>query len=67
MIPCYNVQDYIKNCIESALNQTYKPIEIICIDNNSNDNTSSILSQFESESKLKFINVLIKEQIMQEI
>ena len=53
VIPCYNVQDYIKNCIESALNQTYKPIEIICIDNNSNDNTSSILSQFESESKIK--------------
>lgn len=53
VIPCYNVQEYIRNCIESALNQTYKPIEIICIDNNSNDKTYSILSQFESESKIK--------------
>lgn len=53
VIPCYNVQEYIRNCIESALNQTYKPIEIICIDNNSNDKTYSILSHFESESKIK--------------
>ena len=53
IIPCYNVQDYIENCIESVFNQIYKPIEIICVDNNSNDKTYSILSKFESESKIK--------------
>jgi glycosyltransferase involved in cell wall biosynthesis len=53
IIPCYNVQDYIEKCIKSVLNQTYKPIEIICVDNNSNDKTYSILSNFESESKIK--------------
>ncbi len=53
IVPCYNVQDYIENCIKSVLNQIYKPIEIICVDNNSNDQTYSILSKFESESKIK--------------
>ena len=53
IVPCYNVQDYIENCIKSVLKQIYKPIEIICVDNNSNDQTYSILSKFESESKIK--------------
>ena len=39
IIPCYNVQDYIIECVESCYAQTYKNIEVICIDNNSTDNT----------------------------
>lgn len=43
IIPCYNVEAYVSECIESILNQTYKEIEIICIDNNSTDSTWKIL------------------------
>ncbi|NLE06529.1 MAG: glycosyltransferase family 2 protein, partial [Crenarchaeota archaeon] len=43
IIPCYNVQDYIQECVTSAVNQTYKHTEIICVDNNSNDKTWEIL------------------------
>lgn len=39
IIPAYNVEDYIEECIHSAYGQTYQPIEVICIDNNSTDNT----------------------------
>ncbi|MFN7690347.1 MAG: glycosyltransferase family 2 protein, partial [Bacteroidota bacterium] len=39
IIPCYNVEQYIAECIESVLNQSYKQLEIICIDNNSTDHT----------------------------
>jgi glycosyltransferase involved in cell wall biosynthesis len=39
IIPCYNVEDYIEECLISAINQTHKLNEIICIDNNSTDNT----------------------------
>jgi glycosyltransferase involved in cell wall biosynthesis len=39
IIPCYNVQDYIEECVESVFSQTYKHIEVICIDNNSTDQT----------------------------
>ncbi len=53
VIPCYNVQDYIKKCIYSVLNQTYQPIEIICVDNNSTDDTYSILMQLKSLADIK--------------
>src|SRR5690554_4004744 len=39
IIPAYYVEDYIEECVRSAFGQTYKPIEVICIDNNSTDNT----------------------------
>jgi len=43
------VQEYISASILSALNQTYLDIEIICIDNNSTDNTLSILNEFKEK------------------
>ncbi|HHX61238.1 MAG TPA: glycosyltransferase family 2 protein [Epulopiscium sp.] len=39
IIPCYNVEDYIEECVHSAFAQTYTHIEVICIDNNSSDGT----------------------------
>jgi glycosyltransferase involved in cell wall biosynthesis len=47
IVPCYNVEDYVAECLDSAINQTYSPIEIIAIDNNSTDRTLSILEDFE--------------------
>lgn len=46
IIPCYNVELYISKCIESILTQTYKNIEIICVDNNSTDKTFYILQEY---------------------
>src|SRR5688500_16397229 len=46
IIPCYNVEEYINECIESVLSQTEKDVEIICIDNGSTDKTSDMLSNF---------------------
>lgn len=45
IIPCYNSERYISECIESVLNQSYHNIEIICVDNNSSDSTFKILKQ----------------------
>lgn len=39
IIPMYNVQEYIDECLNSVLNQTYKKIEIICVDDASCDRT----------------------------
>lgn len=47
IIPAYNVEDYIEECVRSAFGQTYKPIEVICIDNNSTDNTWQKLKQLQ--------------------
>src|SRR5690554_637748 len=48
IIPAYNVEDYIEESVHSAFAQTYKPIEVICIDNNSTDNTWSKLQTLKT-------------------
>jgi glycosyltransferase involved in cell wall biosynthesis len=48
IIPCYNVENYISSCLQSALAQTYEDIEIICVDNNSTDGTLRILLEYST-------------------
>ena len=47
---------YLEKAILSALNQTYKNIEVIIIDDSSNDNSHEILKKFEENKKVKIIN-----------
>ena len=47
IIPAYNVEVYIEECIHSAFAQTYNPIEVLCIDNNSTDNTWQKIKQLQ--------------------
>lgn len=49
IIPVYNVEKYLKECIESALNQTYSPIEVIAVDNDSTDDSMQILRGFSDK------------------
>lgn len=49
IIPCYNVENYVAECLDSAINQTYRPIEIIAVDNNSRDGTLAILKNYEKK------------------
>ena len=46
IIPVYNVKDYIDQCIQSVVNQTYKDIEIILVDDGSTDGSSEICDQW---------------------
>ena len=45
IIPMYNAEKFIKRCLLSAINQTYKNLEIICIDDGSNDDSSNIIEE----------------------
>ena len=49
IIPCYNVQDYLNDCFDSVLSQTFKDFEIICVEDASTDNTSQILKDYENK------------------
>lgn len=51
ILPVYNVEKYIKRCLESIMNQTYKNIEIIIIDDGSKDNTSYICKSYTLKDK----------------
>lgn len=46
IIPAYNVEDYIAECLDSVLNQTYKDLEIIIVDDGSTDKTPQILMDY---------------------
>jgi len=47
VIPAYNEEKYIRNCLESIMKQTVQPFEIIVVDNNSTDNTVKLAQSFK--------------------
>ena len=49
ILPVYNVEKYLKQCMDSIVNQTLKDIEIICVDDGSTDASLSILKEYEKE------------------
>ena len=51
IIPIYNSEKYIENCLNSLINQTFKNFEIICVNDGSTDNTLKILKFFEKQDK----------------
>lgn len=46
IIPVFNVEDYLAECLDSVINQTFRDIEIICIDDVSTDNSLNILKEY---------------------
>ena len=46
LVPCYNVEKYLKQCLDSIVNQTLQDIEIICINDGSTDSTLDIIKQY---------------------
>ncbi len=51
IVPIYNVEKYLIRCIESIINQTYKTIEIILVDDGSTDNSSKICDEYKNKDK----------------
>lgn len=56
IIPVYNLENYIENCLGSILNQTYRNLEILCIDDGSKDRSGEIISAMsEKDSRIVYI------------
>lgn len=52
IIPVYNAEKYLRECIESALNQDYKDTEIIAVNDGSEDNSLKILEEYSDRIKI---------------
>lgn len=48
IIPCYNAEKFIAQTIQSVLNQTYRPIELLVVNDGSTDNSLSVIKSFDS-------------------
>ena len=46
IIPVYNVEKFLPECLDSVLNQTLTDIEIICVEDCSTDNSATILKEY---------------------
>lgn len=51
IIPVYNMEQYISECLDSVMNQSLKDIEIICIDDCSTDSSAIIINKFKSKDR----------------
>ena len=47
VVPIYNVQQYLPQCLDSLVNQQYKNLEIICVNDGSTDNSLAILEKYK--------------------
>lgn len=57
IVPVYNTSNYLKKCIDSLINQTYKSFEIIIVNDGSTDNSLDIINGYkESNKNIKIIN-----------
>ena len=52
IIPVYNTENYIENCVESVLNQSYEDIEILVVNDGSTDSTGSILEKYRNRIQI---------------
>lgn len=59
IIPVYNVENYLNECLDSVTSQTLDDMEIICIDDGSTDNSPDILKEYSKKDKR--IKIITKE------
>lgn len=57
IIPIYNVEKYLEQCISSVLNQTYKNFEVICVNDGATDKSGEIIeAAAKNDERIKIIN-----------
>ncbi len=59
IVPVYNVEEYLEECLDSIINQTLKDIEIICVNDGSTDGSKTILETYQKKDPR--IKIITKE------
>ena len=54
IVPVYNVEEYLRECVDSILNQTYSDVEVILVDDGSTDQSGNICDEYaKMDSRIK--------------
>lgn len=56
IIPIYNTQEYVVDCVASAVNQTYQNLEIILVNDGTPDNSMLLIEQYFNDERILIIN-----------
>ena len=56
VVPFYNVEKYIESCMNSIVNQTYKNLEIILVNDGSKDHSRSLVEKYLKDKRVKIID-----------
>ncbi|CVL71839.1 putative glycosyltransferase YibD [Streptococcus pneumoniae] len=57
IVPVYNVENYLRKCLDSIITQTYKNIEIVVVNDGSTDASGEICKEFsEMDHRILYIN-----------
>ena len=56
IIPVYNTASYLRKCLDSAKNQTYTNLEIICVDDGSTDGSEKIVDEYLDDERFVIIH-----------
>ena len=57
IVPVYNIENYIEECLNSIINQTYRALEIIIVDDGSTDSSYKICEQYKKrDHRIKLIH-----------
>lgn len=57
IVPIYNIEKYLRECLDSLVSQTLKEIEIICVNDGSTDSSSKIINEYASkDNRIKVID-----------
>ena len=62
LVPCYNHESYVQDCIKSIIDQDYENIELIVIDEGSKDKSSLMIEELVSQCEDRFVRFLFKSR-----
>ena len=58
LVPAYNVEDYIEECLQSLISQTLREIEVVVVDDGSTDQTAVIAERYAiTDSRIRVIRL----------
>ena len=57
IVPVYNVEPYLRKCLDSIVNQTYRDLEILVIDDGSTDGSGKICDEYKRDERVKVFHM----------